>query len=190
MVSKTAANTANRDIFWIMKNVFKQLWRILPVCLLAFSFAAPAVLASDNVEKADLVVIQKSRRQLELWSNGATIARYHVALGFNPIGAKQEEGDGKTPEGVYTVVSRNAKSNYFRALKINYPNATDEMNAAAKGEKPGGLIMIHGLPNDRTADMVGHPNKDWTNGCIAVNDEEILDIWRRVDDGTAVLIMP
>jgi len=136
------------------------------------------------------VVIHKSRRSMELWSNGATIARYRIALGFEPVGPKQFEGDGKTPEGVYTIVQHNEKSNFFRSLKLNYPNATDEMNAAATGKKPGGLIMIHGLPNNKTAEMVGHPNQDWTEGCIAVTDEEIMDIWRRTDKGTAVLIMP
>lgn len=172
-----------------MKKAFKLLRQILPVFLLVFSFSLPAA-AVDSAEKADLVVIHKSKRSMELWSNGATIAKYRVALGFDPVGPKQYEGDGKTPEGVYTVTARNEKSQFFRSLKLNYPNTTDEMNAAATGKKPGGLIMIHGLPNDRTAPMVGHPSKDWTEGCIAVTDEEIMDIWRRVDNGTAVLIMP
>jgi len=172
-----------------MTTAFKLLRQIFPVCLLVFCLILPAA-AADTVEKADLVVINKSRRVMELWSNGATIAKYHVALGFEPVGPKQYEGDGKTPEGVYTIVQRNEKSSFFRSLKLNYPNTTDEMNAAAKGTKPGGLIMIHGLPNDRTAEIMGHPNKDWTNGCIAVTDAEIMDIWRRVDNGTAVLIMP
>lgn len=173
-----------------MKKAFKLLRQILPVFLLVFSFALPAFAAGEGIEKADLIVIHKSQRKLELWSNGATIAKYRVALGFEPVGPKQFEGDGKTPEGVYTITLKNEKSQFFRSLKLNYPNTTDEMNAAATGKKPGGLIMIHGLPNDKTAQMVGHPSKDWTEGCIAVTDEEIMDIWRRVDNGTAVLIMP
>jgi murein L,D-transpeptidase YafK len=172
-----------------MMTFFKPLWKILPVCLMAFSFFALPVHANE-LEKADLVVVHKARRSLELWAGGETIAKYRIALGFNPVGHKEYEGDGKTPEGVYTITTRNERSNFYRSLKINYPNATDEMNAAAKGQKPGGMIMIHGIKNGMTAAEMQHPKKDWTEGCIAVTDAEIDDIWQRVDSGTAVLIMP
>ena len=140
--------------------------------------------------KADLVVVHKGDRTMELWSNGATIAKFRVALGFNPVGPKEFEGDGRTPEGVYTIVQRNANSHYFRSLKLDYPNAADVAAAKARGLTPGGMVMIHGLPNDRGADAVGHPDKDWTNGCIAVNDDEMREVWETVDTGTAVLVMP
>ncbi len=140
--------------------------------------------------KADLIVVRKAARTLELWSKGETIAKYRIALGFNPVGPKEHEGDGKTPEGVYTIIKRNENSHYYKSLQLNYPSAADIQAARAKGTAPGGLIMIHGLPNSKTAEQVGHPDRDWTDGCIALADPEMENVWNRVDVGTAVLVMP
>lgn len=169
---------------------FNQLLRAALVFTLCFfpvvAFAQPVPMP----KKADLVVVHKAKRLMELWAGGETIARYRVALGFDPVGPKQFEGDGRTPEGVYAIESRNENSKYFRSLKINYPNEADLRVARAFHRKPGGMVMIHGLPNDRDADAMDHPRKDWTEGCIAVNDDEMREIWDKVDTGTAVLIMP
>jgi len=177
-----------------MMQCFNQLRRRAPVWLLIFSLLLPALAWAQPkpqaTDKADLVVVHKARRTLELWSKGETVARYRVALGFNPTGPKEYEGDGRTPEGVYTVIKRNPQSHYFRALQLDYPNAADVAAARAKGLTPGGLIMIHGLPNKKTAAQVNHPNADWTDGCIAMTNDEMQDVWNRVDTGTAVLIMP
>jgi len=179
-----------------MKSGFNQLCRValgcFAACLLIFPLLAraqPHDLLKDS-GKADLVVVHKAERTLELWSHGETIAKYRVALGFNPVGPKEYEGDGRTPEGVYTVILHNAASHYYRSLKLDYPNAADVAAAKAKGLTPGGMIMIHGLPNSKTAAQVGHPARDWTDGCIAVTDDEMENIWTRVENGTAVLIMP
>ena len=137
-----------------------------------------------------MVVVHKSQRTMELWSSGETVARFRVALGFNPVGPKEYEGDGRTPEGVYTIIKRNANSHYFRALQLDYPNAADMAAAKARGLTPGGLIMIHGLPNGKSAERVGHPGRDWTDGCIALTDDEMQQVWDKVPTGTAVLIMP
>jgi len=172
-----------------MTKGFNLLCRTMLVTLTALVLISP-LMACAQPEKADLVVVHKADRVLELWSNGETLAKYHVALGFNPIGRKQFEGDGRTPEGVYTISQRNESSHYYRSLKINYPNDLDLQDAAARGQPPGGMIMIHGLPNHKSASQVGHPTRDWTDGCIAVSNNEMQKIWDDVPTGTAVLIMP
>jgi len=183
-----------------MKYGFNSLLRAAPVWLLVlfcFAFAALPGCAQESAApsapvfvKADLVVVHKAKRTLELWAKGEKIAKYRIALGFNPVGPKEYEGDGKTPEGVYTIIRRNEASHYYKSLQLDYPNAADVAAAKAKGLTPGGLIMIHGLPNNKSAERVGHPDRDWTDGCIALDNPEMQNIWNRVDVGTAVLVMP
>jgi lipoprotein-anchoring transpeptidase ErfK/SrfK len=141
-------------------------------------------------EPVDKVLIEKKKRVLSLISGGETIKTYHVALGTNPVGPKQRVGDLKTPEGTYTIESRNRNSAYHLALRISYPNKQDQMQAQKLGVSPGGDIMIHGLKNDLT--WVGgiHSGMDWTKGCIAVTNEEIEEIARLVPNGTPVEIRP
>ncbi len=140
--------------------------------------------------KADLVIVRKAARSLELLEAGRVIASYRIALGRAPDGPKRQEGDGRTPEGVYTLDWRNANSNFHRSLHISYPRAWDDLRALRWGVSPGGEIMLHGLPNGVSAARVGHPYVDWTDGCIALTNEEIDEIWARVDDGTTIIIYP
>jgi murein L,D-transpeptidase YafK len=140
--------------------------------------------------KADLVVVYKAKRELQLLHHGRVIRRYAVALGRNPEGHKRMEGDGRTPEGVYQIDWRNPNSNFYRALHVSYPQERDLPSAARWGVSPGGLIMLHGLPNGFDRDYVGHPERDWTNGCIALTNDEIDEIWSLVDDGTTIIIFP
>jgi len=140
------------------------------------------------VARVDRVVIKKSRRELLLLSGANVLRSYRIALGFDPIGHKLREGDGRTPEGRYTINSRNPRSAYHLSLRISYPNAADRLRAAESGVDPGGDIMIHGLPNGVDAAARGHPGRDWTRGCVAVEDAEIEEIWNLVADGTAVEI--
>lgn len=138
----------------------------------------------------DRIVVEKSERKLSLLRNGNVIKTYQIALGRNPVGAKQEEGDMKTPEGVYKIDSRNPQSDYHLALHISYPSPEDNARAAARGVNAGFDIMIHGLPNGKGWIGAAHRQMDWTAGCIAVTDEEIEEIWRVVPDGTTVEIRP
>lgn len=138
--------------------------------------------------KADKIVIRKSERKLELYSGETLLKTYKVALGATPKGAKSCEGDGKTPEGTYRIVSRNSKSAFHRSLRISYPDNKDRARAAKLRCSPGGDIMIHGLPNGYGWIGAGHRSKDWTAGCIAVTDAEIEEIWNVVPDGTVVEI--
>lgn len=135
---------------------------------------------------ADRIVVRKARRELLLLRAGEVFRTYRIALGRTPVGPKEREGDGRTPEGDYTISGRNPRSKFHLALRISYPEPRDRERAASLEVPPGGDIMIHGLPNGRPAD---HPS-DWTEGCIAVTDPEIEEIWRLVPDGTPVVIEP
>jgi murein L,D-transpeptidase YafK len=143
-----------------------------------------------GVPQVDLLVVNKSRRELLLLCRGAVLRSYRIALGSNPLGHKLQEGDGRTPEGRYVIDRRNPKSAYHRSLRISYPNSADCLRAAEAGVDPGGDIMIHGLPNGLTPADRDHPDCDWTRGCIAVSDAEVEEIWDLVAEGTAVEINP
>src|SRR4029453_17577363 len=140
--------------------------------------------------KADRLVIAKAARTLTLYHGARVLRTYTVALGRNPEGPKEQEGDGRTPEGVYVIDSRNAQSAFHRSLHLSYPNAEDRRRAASRRVRPGGAIMIHGLPDGLGALGAAHRLRDWTEGCIAVTDDEIEEIWRLVPNGTRVEIRP
>jgi tetratricopeptide (TPR) repeat protein len=139
---------------------------------------------------ADKILIEKKDRRLTLLSRGNVIKAYKVALGTNPDGPKEMQGDNKTPEGTYIIDSRNRDSRYHMSLHISYPNEEDKRRAKRKGVSPGGDIMIHGLINDYAWIGNAHTSYDWTKGCIAVTDEEIEEIDKLVLDGTVVEIKP
>jgi murein L,D-transpeptidase YafK len=138
-----------------------------------------------GVYRVDRVVVNKERRELLLLAGESVLRRYRVALGREPAGHKEREGDGRTPEGRYTIDRRNPKSRYHLSLHISYPDAADTERARALGVDPGGDIMIHGVKSG-----VAHPETDWTQGCIAVTDAEMDEIWRLVNDGTPIEIHP
>jgi murein L,D-transpeptidase YafK len=139
---------------------------------------------------ADQIVVYKSKRLMYLMKEGHILRKYRVALGKNPMGNKMEWGDFRTPEGRYHIDLKNANSGYYRSMRISYPDSSDADVAAALDVKPGDWVMIHGMPNDRTAAQVGHPNRDWTNGCIAVDNNEMNEIWNMVQVGTPISIWP
>jgi murein L,D-transpeptidase YafK len=140
--------------------------------------------------RADLVVVKKAARSLELHSGGELLRSYRVSLGRDPQGPKQREGDGRTPEGRYKLDYRKSNSSFHRALHISYPSPMDAEAAKALGTNPGGLIMVHGIRNG--LGIIGrlHTIIDWTDGCVAVTDREIEEIWRVVPDGTPIVIEP
>lgn len=154
--------------------------------------AAPDQLAMLTPHKADRVVVLKGERQLVLMRGDRVMRVYRVALGRYPVGHKTRKGDARTPEGTYEISYRldTDRSNFHRALHISYPNARDRARAARMGVHPGGQIMIHGLPSKWSAKDVGHPSLDWTQGCIAVTNAEMDEIWQLVGDGTRIEIYP
>ena len=162
--------------------------------LLLLAFAANGALAQDEGRAtADAIVVHKAARTLTvLDGEGRVVREFHgVQLGPDPVGAKHFQGDGRTPEGHYTIDYGNDRSAYHLALHISYPAPADRAFAAARGRAPGGLIMIHGQPNGWAAE--GHGLRapgDWTDGCIALSDAEIEQVWRLVGDDTPITILP
>ena len=148
------------------------------------SFAARAAPAlAPAAQQADAIRVSKSERRMQLLRDGKVLRTYRIALGDAPVGHKRQQGDERTPEGDYTISFRNAKSRFHLSLRVSYPNAADRAQAAARGVDPGGDIMIHGnTPPGYTS--------DWTDGCIAVTDAEIEEIWRLVPVGTPIRIDP
>jgi murein L,D-transpeptidase YafK len=138
-----------------------------------------------GVFTVDRVIVYKSRREMLLLSGESVVRQYRIALGREPAGHKRAEGDGRTPEGRYLIDRRNPRSKYHLALHISYPNEGDRTRAEEAGLDPGGDIMIHGVKPG-----VDHPATDWTQGCIAVTDAEIEEIWGLVADGTTIEIYP
>ena len=138
--------------------------------------------------KVDRIVVLKSERKMQLFSGSTVVREYHVALGFQPVGAKEMEGDGKTPEGLYAIDYRNPKSQFHLSLHVSYPKPEQISRAKKQGISPGGMIMIHGLRNGTGFFGRFHWLVDWTTGCVAVTNEEIEEIWRVVPDGTPIEI--
>lgn len=141
-------------------------------------------------KKVDRILITKSTRTMNLLSHGQVVTTYKVALGGQPVGGKERFGDHKTPEGLYVVDWKNAKSQFHLALHISYPNAADRERARKLGVDPGGEIEIHGLGAKYGWVGARHRETDWTEGCIAVTNEEIDEIWKLVPVGTVVEIRP
>lgn len=140
--------------------------------------------------KADRILVEKGQRRMTLFSHDVPIRVYRIALGTHPVGPKQREGDGRTPEGHYLIDGRNGATPFHRALHLSYPNAEDRNRALAQRVNPGGNIEIHGLRQG--AAWIGSVQHfyDWTRGCIAVTNAEIDEIWQLVPDGTPVDIQP
>ena len=153
--------------------------------LAAVSFALPPAKPLANK-----ILIVKSTRTMTLYSGNKVLRTYKVALGTSPVGPKRVEGDHKTPEGIYTIDAKNPQSRFHLSLHISYPDATDHERARKLGARPGGAIMIHGLPADFAYLGALHRKVDWTDGCVAVTNAEIEEIWKLVPVGTRVEIRP
>jgi murein L,D-transpeptidase YafK len=140
--------------------------------------------------RADRIVVSKAQRRLELYAGGKLLKSYRVSLGGHPVGPKQQEGDKRTPEGLYAVELHKPDSSFHLALKVSYPSAADRLAAEKRGVSPGSDIMIHGLSNH--LGFIGRLQRcvDWTAGCIAVTNPEIEEIYRAAPDGTPIEIRP
>jgi len=127
---------------------------------------------------------------MQLLSRGKVVREYRVALGDAPRGHKMQEGDERTPVGDYILDWRNPRSSFHKALHVSYPNERDQALAKLLGLNPGGMIMVHGLPNHVVSPKIRaeYRYRDWTNGCIAVENHEMDEIWSMVRDGTPIRI--
>jgi len=163
--------------------------------LLAVSLVLALVVACRTQQSvarlapADRVVVHKAERTLLLMHDGTVERSYRVQLGLTPIGQKEREGDSRTPEGTYRL-THNPHSDYYLSLKVSYPNEADLERARAHRRDPGGLIMIHGQPNVPKHARGYYRTHDWTDGCIAVSNADMAEIWRLTEDGTPIDILP
>ena len=178
---------------------FRSLGLLLLGCAVGLAHAdglpqpQPAMLplpALNTLPIVDRVVVHKGERRLLLMHGGNIVRAYHVALGLNPIGQKERSGDFRTPEGTYRLERRNARSDYFLSIKVSYPNEVDLKRARSRHWDTGGSIMIHGLPNYLRHEPEYYVNHDWTDGCIAVSNADMTEIWMLTPDDVTIDILP
>ena len=169
-----------------------MLHKLCAFLAIIFCTAAPWPANAEDMQQIDRILVQKSTRKMYLYNNNEIVKEYTIRLGRNPIGTKIKEGDNRTPEGDYTIVSHNPHSAYHLSLRISYPTAAQKSEAQQKGYSAGGDIMIHGFPNKSPAFLFRfiHAIRDWTAGCIAVSNQEIEEIYSLVKDGTPIRIEP
>ena len=161
----------------------------------ADAVAAPAAVAATglvagSMVMADKIVVEKSERRMYLLHNGQVLRSYRIALGLRPQGHKEREGDYRTPEGQYRLIRRNPRSDFFLSMEISYPNTDDLKHAQRLGVKPGGAIMLHGWPNTPRKTAEYYSTADWTDGCIAVSNSDMVEIWLMTPIDTPIEIRP
>jgi murein L,D-transpeptidase YafK len=161
------------------------------LCLLVCMIAALGGTAkSSEIAAADHIVVRKAERKLYLYSGSRLLGSYKVELGLAPVGQKEREHDFRTPEGHYYLARRNTRSDFFLAIQVSYPNKEDEVRARKNRWAPGGLIMIHGLPNTLKHPASYYASSDWTDGCIALSNSDMVEVWMRTLDNIPIDIYP
>lgn len=172
-------------------------WMVLGCMAVLQTVHAQVITAGANatatvaeLPMADRVLVHKAERKLYLFRQGQMLREYPVRLGLRPEGAKEFEGDFRTPEGRYQLARRNPQSEYFLSIEVDYPNPHDIARARRSRMKPGGAIMIHGLPNLPKKPLDYYQRVDWTDGCIAVNNADMVEIWLMTRPGIPIEIRP
>ena len=163
------------------------------LALLGLTLAGPPAFGQTTAalpSEPDRILVLKSERKLLLLAGDTVIRSMDIGLGLMPEGPKRREGDFRTPEGRYTIEEKKSDSDYFLALRISYPNAEDVAQARSLGVDPGGEIMIHGLPNEPKRAEAAYGSSDWTDGCIAVSNSDMIDLWRLISVATPIEIRP
>ena len=171
-----------------MKKTRHRVQEAILKAVFPLLLALPAF--ASAMQKADFVLVRKSESRLLLLSGGKVFREFRVVFGATPSGHKQQEGDERTPEGKYVLDFKKEDSAFYKAIHISYPNAEDVKRAHARGVNPGGQIMIHGQRNGLGWLAFVSQRFNWTNGCIAVTNQEMEEIWQAVDAGTPIEIMP
>ncbi|MGH8178799.1 MAG: L,D-transpeptidase family protein [Steroidobacter sp.] len=178
----------------MLRTVFLILLALAGSSLAYAEGPLPSAIASSGIEAslplADRVIVRKSERKLILLRAGEVLRSYRVSLGLRPEGHKQFEGDYRTPEGKYHLTRRNPNSEYFLSIQVDYPNDQDVARARRQGLRPGGAIMIHGQPNIPRKPRDYYSNVDWTEGCIAVSNSDMVEIWLMTPTDTPIEIEP
>lgn len=184
----SCTSRVNRRASWLFALL---TWSIAP------SWADTAVTSllgtrftANPLPVANQVIVHKGERRLELWRGRQLLRSYRISLGLNPEGHKQYEGDFRTPEGRYRLNARNPRSDFFLSLAVSYPDKNDVSRARESGVAPGGAIMIHGLPNQPKWSPDYYAKNDWTDGCIALSNADMMEVWMLVPTGTPIDIRP
>ena len=168
-----------------------RIFVALFACILVQSIAcADSLSAASALSAADRVVVYKAAHKLYLYLGERLLGEYRVALGLNPHGHKEREHDFRTPEGHYNLARRNTRSDYFLSIQVSYPNAEDLRRARRDHVNPGGSIMIHGLPNLQRHPPDYYAAADWTDGCIALSNADMVEVWMRTHDNIPIDIFP
>jgi murein L,D-transpeptidase YafK len=162
----------------IGRHAAKSLWAALA--------AAICFIASMHGASAE----DKAEHKLYLYSGHRLLGEYKVQLGLSPSGQKEREHDFRTPEGRYYLARRNTRSDYFLAIQVSYPNKEDEQRARKNRWAPGGSIMIHGFPNAPKHPAAYYESNDWTDGCIALSNSDMVEVWMRTQDNIPIDIYP
>ncbi len=186
-VNKKTHNSMKKKKHFARKSL-KYVLFLIPAVLLGYYFCPEAKLPEDA--SIDRIVVLKSERKMQVYSGENLLKTYPISLGFAPVGAKEVEGDGKTPEGIYQIESKNPHSGYYKNLGISYPSEQDRERAEKLGQSPGGDIKIHGLPKGRGAIGKFHRYFDWTAGCIALTNPEMEEIYKHTAVGCRIEIRP
>jgi murein L,D-transpeptidase YafK len=171
-------------------DIAPMRWLLALLCLPMTLVVHANTTATTEALSVDKVLVVKSERKLHLISRGQPFKSYRISLGKQPTGAKQREGDRRTPEGLYWIDWRKTSENYQLSLHISYPNARDQAKARDSGLSPGGMIMIHGTPVDEEYPEWFFHTLDWTEGCIAMQNSDMREVWKLVKDGTLIEIRP
>lgn len=177
-------------------SLSKRILAGLLGCAAGIACAGPRVigrvplLSDPTLPQVNLVVVKKHERRLFLMDGNRVVRSFRIHLGLEPDGPKERSGDYRTPQGWYTLTRRDPRSEFFLSIQISYPNAKDLARARAHHWKPGGEIMIHGLPNTLHGNLYYYQHDDWTNGCIAVSDADMMQIWMLTRDGMPIHIEP
>ena len=165
-------------------------WLLALLCVTFTAFSHANATPSLGGSPIDKVLVIKSERKLHLVSAGQTLKSYRISLGKQPNGAKQREGDMRTPEGFYWIDWRKTSDKFNLSMHISYPNIRDLARARREGVEPGGMIMLHGTPVDEHYPEWYFHSLDWTDGCIALSNADMQEVWELVDDGTLIEIRP
>lgn len=173
-----------------MKRVLLPLFTLLACCTFYLNSLQANASTTRLKTKADLVIVDKSQSRLTLLKRGKTLKSYRIALGERPQGHKLTEGDQRTPQGRYLLDYKKTNSTYYKAIHISYPNEEDRLRAEALGVDPGGQIMIHGENPNSTLSPEEAQQFNWTDGCIAITNKEMDEIWYMIDEGTPIEIRP
>ncbi len=177
-------------IFSMLKRYRPQISRTLWAVLAAAALIRAPAASAAEIAAADHVVVRKAEHRLYLYSGKQLLGEYKVSLGLNPVGTKEREHDFRTPEGRYYLARRNARSDFFLSIQVSYPNEGDVLRARKMRWAPGGSIMIHGLPNLPRHPAVYYASNDWTDGCIALSNSDMVEVWMRTQENIPIDIYP